>query len=80
MSARNQFRFGSGVVGVDGGRVGNLLLCFQPTSSRKHVEVTKQRRPVEWADCMKELMDLDDPNAIRIGVIPDTLHTHNPVF
>jgi len=29
---------------------------------------------------MKELMDLDNPNAIRIDVIPDTLHTHNPVF
>ena len=29
---------------------------------------------------MKELVNLDYPNAIRIGVIPDNLHTHNPAF
>jgi len=29
---------------------------------------------------MKELVNLDSPNAIRIGVISDNLHTHNPAF
>ena len=60
--------------------VRNLFLFFWPVVCWRHVKVTKQRTPVEWEDCMKELVNLDSPNAIRIGVISDNLHTHNPAF
>jgi hypothetical protein len=57
-----------------------LFLFFSPLSSWRHVKVTKQRTHLEWADCMKDLVDLHFPEATRIRVIQDNLNTHNPAF
>lgn len=60
--------------------VRNLFLFFSPLVSWRHVKVTEQRTHVEWAYCMKDLVDVHFPNAIRIRVIQDNLNTHNPAF
>lgn len=60
--------------------VRNLFLFFSPLASWRHVKVTGQRTHVEWAYCMKDLVDVHFPNAIRIRVIQDNLNTHNPAF
>jgi hypothetical protein len=60
--------------------VRNLFLFFSPLDSWRHVKVTEQRRHEEWANCMKDLVDLHFPQAIRIRVIQDNLNTHNPAF
>jgi hypothetical protein len=60
--------------------VRNLFLFFSPLASWRHVKVTKQRTHLEWAHCMKDLVDVHFPEAIRIRVIQDNLNTHNPAF
>ncbi len=60
--------------------VRNLFMFFSPLSSWRHVKVTEQRTHLEWAYCMKDLVDLHFPQARRICVIEDNLNTHNPAF
>lgn len=60
--------------------VRNLFLFFSPLVCWRHVKVTEQRTHVEWAYCMKDLVDVHFPKAIRIRVIQDNLNTHNPAF
>jgi len=60
--------------------VRNLFLFFSPLVAWRHVKVTEQRTHREWADCMKDLVDVHFPQATRIRVIQDNLNTHNPAF
>jgi hypothetical protein len=60
--------------------VRNLFLFFSPLAAWRHVKVTKQRTHLEWAYCMKDLVDVHFPEAIRIRLIQDNLNTHNPAF
>ena len=60
--------------------VRNLFLFFSPLASWRHVKVTKQRTHLEWAYCMKDLVDFHFPQANRIRIIQDNLNTHNPAF
>lgn len=58
--------------------VRNLFLFLDPLAGWRHVKVTKRRTKVDWAHCMKELVDELYPNAKRIRVILDNLNTHKP--
>ena len=60
--------------------VRNLFLFFSPLVSWRHIKVTQRRTHIEWADCMKDLVDVHFPEAIRIRLIQDNLNTHNPAF
>jgi len=42
----------------------------------RHVWVTDQRRKVEWAWCVKELLDVYYPDAVKIRLVCDNLNTH----
>ena len=55
-------------------------MFFSPLASWRHVKVTQQRTHLEWAYCMKDLVDVYFPEATRIRVIQDNLNTHNPAF
>jgi hypothetical protein len=57
----------------------NLFMFFEPLRGWRHVKVTERRTKVDWAYCMKELVDDIYPDAIRIRVVMDQLNTHNPV-
>ena len=58
--------------------VRNLFLFFEPLAGWRHIEVTERRTKLDWAHCMKELVDELYPNAERIRVVMDNLNTHNP--
>jgi hypothetical protein len=60
--------------------VRNLFLFFAPLVSWRHIKVTEQRTHLDWAHCMKDLVDVHFPDATRIRLIQDNLNTHNPVF
>jgi hypothetical protein len=60
--------------------VRNLFLFFSPLVSWRHVQVTEQRTHLEWANCMKDLVDVHFPDATCVRVIQDNLNTHNPAF
>ena len=47
-------------------REGSCNLFFQPLSSWRHVKVTERRTAKDYAQCMKELVDVHFPDAILI--------------
>lgn len=60
--------------------VQNLFIFFAPLHNWREVKVTDTRTQVDWAYCMKDLVDLYFPNAQCIRVVMDNLSTHNPAL
>jgi transposase len=58
--------------------VSNLFMFFAPLEQWRHVKATDRRASVDWAECMRELVDVHFPHAERIVVVLDNLSTHTP--
>jgi transposase len=58
--------------------VADLFMLFEPLQGKRFVEVTEKRRKVEWATVMKQLSDVQYPQAEKIIVVLDNLNTHSP--
>jgi DDE superfamily endonuclease len=54
----------------------NLFMFVEPLRGWRHVWVTDQRRKIEWAYCIKELLDVYYPEAIKVRLVCDNLNTH----
>jgi DDE superfamily endonuclease len=58
--------------------VQNLFMFFAPLHNWRQVQVTDHHTMVEWALCMKALVDVYFPDALCVRVVLDNLSTHNP--
>lgn len=58
--------------------VSNLFMIFEPLKGWRSVEVTDRRTKIDWAKCMKRIVDEIYPNALKITLIMDNLNTHSP--
>jgi hypothetical protein len=58
--------------------VSNLFMFFEPLAGKRHIKVTDRRTAVDWAYCMKELVDVLYPKASKVTVVMDNLNTHTP--
>lgn len=58
--------------------VSNLFMFFAPLHNWRHVKVTDRRTNADWAQCMKDLVDIHFPEAEKIVVVMDNLSTHTP--
>jgi transposase len=56
----------------------NLFLFFAPLLAWRHVKVTDRRTKVDFAHCMRDLVDSHFPSATGITVVRDQLNTHGP--
>ncbi len=56
----------------------NLFVMCQPLAGWREVKATSQRKKVDFAQCMKELVDVHFPYAEVIRVVLDNLNTHTP--
>ena len=56
----------------------NLFMFVQPHVGWRHVKVTDRRTKADFAQCMKDLVDLHFPDADLIRVTLDNLNTHTP--
>jgi len=56
----------------------NLFLFFQPLAGWRHVKVTEQRTKLDFAHCMRYLVDELFPEAECIVIVLDNLNTHTP--
>jgi transposase len=54
----------------------NLFMLFEPLSGRRRVKVTERRTKVDWAELIREVVDVDYPEAERIVLVMDNLNTH----
>ena len=56
----------------------NLFLVCEPLAGWRHVRVSDRRTRIDWAHCIKDLIDVHYPNAERIVLVQDNLNTHTP--
>ena len=54
----------------------NIFMMFKPLACWRHVKVTGQRTRVDFAECMRELVDEWYPDARKIILVMDNLNTH----
>jgi hypothetical protein len=60
------------------GGVANLFLVTEPLRGWRHVRVSQQRTRLDFAYCIKELLDVHYPDADQVVVVMDQLNTHSP--
>ncbi len=56
----------------------NLFMFFEPLGGWRHVKVTERRTKLDFAACMRELVDEHFPDADKIVLVLDNLNTHTP--
>jgi len=56
----------------------NLFMFFQPLAGWRHAKITAHRTKVDFAICMRELVDVMFPYAQTIRVVLDNLNIHSP--
>jgi hypothetical protein len=56
----------------------NLFMFVQPERGWRHVSVTERRTAQDFAQCMKDLVDVYYPDAHVVRVVLDNLNTHTP--
>lgn len=56
----------------------NLFLWCAPHLGQRGITVTPQRTKIDWAHAMRQLVDVDFPEAERIVLVLDNLNTHTP--
>ena len=60
------------------GGVVNLFLACEPLRGWRHVTVSDRRTRVDFAHCIKDLVEVHYPNAERIVLVMDNLNIHSP--
>jgi len=58
--------------------VRNLFMCCEPLRGWRHVEVTARRTKIDFAQMIRELVDVHYPDAEKIVLVMDNLNTHTP--
>lgn len=56
--------------------VANLLMVFEPLAARRHVSVRERKTNRDWAECIRELVEVHYPEAERITLVMDNVSTH----
>ena len=56
----------------------NRLLCCEPLTGQRWVDVTAQRTRRDWAQQLQPLADVRSPTAERLVLVLDTLNVHTP--
>lgn len=54
----------------------NLFIFFAPLQSWRHIKVTDRRTMIDFAHCMRDLVDVHFPDAEKIVLVMDNLNTH----
>jgi hypothetical protein len=55
----------------------NVFMGFEPLKGVRFTKVTERRTKLDWAQYIKELIDVHYPNAETIVLIVDNLNTHH---
>ena len=55
----------------------SLFMCFEPLTGWRHVTVSAQRTKQDWAHVLRELVDVQYPDAQTVVLVMDNLNTHD---
>jgi hypothetical protein len=56
----------------------NLFLVSEPLRGRRQVRLSERRTRIDFAHCIKDLVDVQYPQATGIVLVMDQLNTHSP--
>ena len=56
----------------------NVFLAVEPLTGKRFTQVRWQRTRADWAHFMKELLDVQYPDAECVVLVTDNLNTHSP--
>lgn len=56
----------------------SLFLVCEPLRGWRHVMVSARRTRIDWAHCIKDLLEVHYPDAERVVLVQDNLNTHTP--
>src|SRR5258708_35369357 len=62
----------------ESGGMRKLFLACEPLAGTRFVKVTQRRTSEDWAHFVRELVDVQYPNAEEIVLVMDNLNTHTP--
>jgi len=54
----------------------NIFMFTEPLNGTRHVSVTEQRTAVDWANEIRDLLEVRYPEAARVRLVCDNLNTH----
>lgn len=60
------------------GGVVNLFMFFEPLAGWRTVMLRDRRTKIDWAVCVRRLLDKHYPDAEKVVLVMDNLNTHNP--
>ncbi len=55
----------------------NLFLMCEPLRGWRHVRVTDRRTRRDYAECVREMVDVHYPDVVKIRLVQDNLNTHD---
>ncbi len=56
----------------------NIFMFSAPLLGWRRADVTERRTRIDWAMQIKQLVDEDFPNAVKVVLVMDNLNTHSP--
>jgi hypothetical protein len=56
--------------------VANLFMMFEPHTGQREVKVTGRRTAEDFSNCLRDLSDIQYPDADKIVLVMDNLNTH----
>jgi hypothetical protein len=56
----------------------NVFLVCEPLRGWRQVMVSARRTRIDWAHCVKDLLDVCYPDAEQVVLVQDNLNTHTP--
>lgn len=57
--------------------VAEIFLDVEPLAGVRNVSVTERRTRIDWAEYIKDILDVRYPDAIKVILVMDNLNTHN---
>ena len=54
----------------------NIFIHSEPLTGKRKVEITDHRKKIDWAQFIKDMVDIDYPAAEKITLVMDNLNTH----
>lgn len=56
--------------------VGKLFMIFEPLQAKKNIKVKEKRTSIDFAHCMKDIVDIHYTEAEKVIIVMDNLNTH----
>ena len=56
----------------------NVFVVCEPLRGWRDVTVSQRRTRIDWAHCVKDLLDVHYPDAEAVVLVQDNLNTHTP--